>query len=59
MLNLLLQEADDIPAAQKQMLAGLDRILGGLMVPGDFIWDEALAAGFPPEEHPYLYLRLR
>jgi hypothetical protein len=59
MLNLLSQEADDIPAAQKQMLAGLDRILEGLMVPGDFIWDESLTAGFPPEEHPYLYLRLK
>lgn len=59
MLDLLSQEADHIPAAQVQMLAGLDRILEGLMVPGDFIWDETLAAGFSVEEYPYLYLNLR
>lgn len=59
MLDLLSQEADHIPTAQVQMLAGLDRILEGLMVPGDFIWDEALATGFTAEEFPYLYLNLR
>jgi len=59
MLDLLSQEADHIPAAQVQMLAGLDRILEGLMVPGDFIWDEVLAAGFSAEKYPYLYLNLR
>jgi len=59
MLDLLSQEADHIPAAQVQMLAGLDRILEALMVPGDFIWDETLATGFSAEEYPYLYLNLR
>jgi hypothetical protein len=59
MLELLDAEAIDIPTSQRQMLTGLDRILEGLMVPGDFIWDEQLAVGFPPERYPYLYRALR
>ena len=59
MLELLDAEAIDIPTSQQQMLTGLDRILAGLMVPGDFIWDEQLAVGFPPERFPYLYRALR
>jgi len=59
MLQLLEGEAIDIPISQQQMLTGLDRILAGLMVPGDFIWDEQLAVGFPPDRYPYLYSALR
>jgi hypothetical protein len=59
MLQLLAREASNIPIEQQQMLAGLDRILAGLMVPGDFIWEDQLAAGFPPDSYPYLYLNLK
>lgn len=59
MLDLLAREADEIPDTQVQMLAGLDRVLEGLMVPGDFVWDESLEAGFSAEDYPYLYLNLR
>lgn len=59
MLQLLAQEADSIPAAQEQLLGGLDRILDGLMLPGDFVWDDSLSGGFSPADYPYLYYRLR
>jgi hypothetical protein len=59
MLNLLSKEADAIPPAQEQMLAGLDLVLDGLMAVGEFIWDEELAAGFVRSEYPYLYFHLK
>ncbi len=59
MLDLLARKADKIPDTQLQMPAGLDRVLEGLMVPDDFIWDESLEAGFSAENYPYLYLNLR
>lgn len=59
MLNLLAADAPDIPISQRELLAGLDRILEAMMVSGEFIWDEELASGFPPESFPYLYLSLR
>ncbi|MBE9474492.1 MAG: hypothetical protein IMY85_06340 [Chloroflexi bacterium] len=59
MLQLLEGEAIDIPISQQQMLSGLDRILKGLMVPGDFVWDEQLAPGFPPENYSYLHSALK
>lgn len=59
MLNLLSAEADTIPPAQAQMLVGLDLVLDGLMVPGDFIWDKVLADGFARSEYPYLYFHLK
>lgn len=59
MLQLLSTEADHIPEAQGQMLFGLDRILEGVMLPGDFVWDDALESGFSDHEFPYLYYHLR
>lgn len=59
MLTLLEQEADQIPATQLKMLAGLDRILEGSLRRGEFVWDSNLAGGFSPQEYPYLYYRLR
>ena len=56
MLHLLAQEAPEIPITQQQLLAGLDRILEGLLVPAGFIWDQELAAGFSPDIYPHLYL---
>jgi hypothetical protein len=59
MLKFLAADATDIPISQRELLAGLDRVLEGMMVPGQFIWDEELAPGFPSEGFPYLYLSLR
>ncbi len=59
MLYLLAREASEIPVEQQQMVVGLDNILKGLMIPGDFIWDGQLAAGFPQGSYPYLYLKLK
>lgn len=55
MLHLLEGEANDIPNSQREMLNGLDRILNGLMIPGEFVWDAQLEPGFAPETYPYLY----
>jgi hypothetical protein len=59
MLHLLTVETSEIPNAEQQMLAGLDAILSGLFVPGEFIWSADLSAGFPEKEYPYLYGKLR
>ena len=59
MLQLLSGEIREIPHAEKQMLAGLDGILTGLLVPSDFIWEADLSPGFPVDEYPYLYGTLR
>jgi hypothetical protein len=59
MLKFLSEDVPDIPIAQRELLAGLDRILEGMMVPGEFIWDEELETGFPADTFPYLYLSLR
>ena len=59
MLQLLAREADSIPASQEQMLAGLDRVMEGSMLPGEFVWDESLSGGFSSEDYPYLYYHLR
>jgi hypothetical protein len=59
MLQLLSEDLPDIPISQQELLAGLDRVLKGMMVRGDFVWDNELAEGFPPDSFPYLYLTLR
>jgi hypothetical protein len=59
MLQLLAQEADSVPVSQEQMVAVLDRVLEGSMIPGEFVWDESLSGGFLSVEYPYLYYRLK
>ncbi len=59
MLHLLDGETGGIPPSEQQILAGLDNILSGLLVPGEFIWEEELAAGFSRDEFPYLYGTLK
>lgn len=59
MLHLLEKDMRLIPEAEKQMLAGLDAVLDGLFVSGDFIWEQELANGFSEDVYPYLYGRLR
>lgn len=59
MLDFLAADAPEIPISQRELLIGLDKVIEGLTVPGEFIWDEELASGFPAEGFPYLYRALR
>jgi hypothetical protein len=59
MLELLGDDIPEVPIAQEELLKGLDKIIEGLMVSGEFVWDAELEAGFSPLKYPYLYLALR
>ena len=54
-LQLLEPEAVGIPAAELDMRTGLDTLLRAILVPGEFIWEAALEAGFPKAAYWYLY----
>ena len=54
-LQLLEPEAVGIPAAELDMRTGLDTLLRAILVPGEFIWETALEAGFPKADYWYLY----
>lgn len=54
-LQLLEPEAVGIPAAELDMRTGLDTLLRAILVPGEFIWEAALEAGFPKADYWYLY----
>jgi hypothetical protein len=54
-LQLLEPEAVGIPAAELDMRTGLDTLLQAILVPGEFIWEAALEAGFPKADYWYLY----
>ena len=54
-LQLLQDEADQLPAQQLELLEKLDTILRGLFHPGQFAWEAALAPSFPPQAYWYLY----
>jgi hypothetical protein len=58
-LHLLAPEAVDLPLAETQALDGLDQLLRAVFRSGSFVWEERLAAGFPPAIFWYLYGRLR
>jgi hypothetical protein len=58
LLTLLQDQTSDIPAAERELLAGLDRLLEAIFVPGDFVWDDELASGFPQTLYWYLYGRV-
>ncbi len=58
LLQLLEAEAGAIPPEEKELLSGLDLLLKGILVPGDFVWDDELQAAFPPGKYWYLYGRL-
>ena len=57
-LELLANQLEEIPAAEKDLLAGLDKILGAVFVPGGFVWDDDLINGFPNPPFWYLYGRV-
>jgi len=58
MLQLLGAETDNIPQAQRDLLASLDLLLHTVLVSCEFIWDVSLAASFPQEQYWYLYGRV-
>ena len=59
MLHFLKAEANQISEPEQEMLAGLDKILLAVLIPGEFIWDKELQSGFQPQTFPYLYRTLR
>jgi hypothetical protein len=59
MLHFLQIEADPIPSHERELLAGLDKVLSAVLVPGGFIWDQDLLDGFPSQDFPYLYGTLK
>ena len=54
-LHLLLPEAGDLPAAELQMLSGLDRKLKAIFREGDFVWETDLIPAFPKDPFWFLY----
>jgi hypothetical protein len=59
MLHLLKAESNQIPHHEQELLEGLDKVLSAIHVPGEFIWDQELRDGFPPQTFPYLYGTLK
>lgn len=55
-LELLFAESNDLMVREKDLLRSLDLQLKGKASPGEFIWDQALASGFPADQFWYLYL---
>jgi len=55
LLELLLEEAQEIPPPDSKMLVGLDRAIKSVFIVGDFIWDSNLAQKFPTDRYWFLY----
>lgn len=58
-LVLLVEDARQRTAAEDDLLALLDQVLVSYLLPGDFIWDQDLAPGFPPSIYWFLYGQLK
>lgn len=58
MIHLLLAELSQA-SLEGELLDRLDVLLKKYFVPGDFIWDEKLMIGFPPNVFWFLYGTLR
>lgn len=58
-LHLLAPEAIDLPPAELNALAGLDKLLRAVFIPGGFVWEASLASSFPPDTYWFLYGSLR
>ena len=54
-LALLAPDLEEKDKSLSEPLAVLDTQLKGIFIGGDFIWDAALQAGFPPDPYWYLY----
>lgn len=59
LLALLADSSDFIPAAELELLEGLDALLRAALLPGEFVWEAELAPSFPPEPYWYLYGSLK
>ncbi|MHB0987844.1 MAG: hypothetical protein ACYC3P_04155 [Bellilinea sp.] len=55
-LELLFAESNDLMVREKDLLRSLDLQLKGKASPGEFIWNQTLAGGFPADPFWYLYL---
>jgi hypothetical protein len=58
-LTLLGVDIGDVDGQNLKLLREADDILQTRFVPGEFIWELALQAGFPPDEYWYLWGKLR
>jgi len=54
-LHLLEKEAYSLPLSFEAHLQTLDAELRTLLIPGDFVWDEALKVVFPDTDYWFLY----
>lgn len=59
MLDLLKDESANIQPADRELLSALDQLLRAVLMPGEFVWDQNLAPGFPRDRFWYLYGRLK
>ena len=57
MLHLLQPEIPSIEQAELDLLKTLDTVLRKHLTGDEFVWDPALAGGFPAEEYWFLYGR--
>jgi hypothetical protein len=55
MLEMLSQEARDLPQIELELLSGLDKALQAKMLLGRFVWEDDLISSFPSEKYWYLY----
>jgi hypothetical protein len=55
MVEMLFPEAGEIPQEDTDLLTVLDAVLKGWLIPGKFIWEQAIQNGFPSETYWYLY----
>jgi len=58
MLHLLMAELP-APPVEQEALSQQDGALRTSLIPGDFIWDAGMQAGFPREVYWYLYGKLK
>jgi hypothetical protein len=58
MLHLLLAELPSQPA-EAELISQLDGIVRANLIPGGFVWEGGLQAGFPRETYWYLYGKLK
>ena len=54
-ISLLYPEMEKPDKEYLELLDGLDTTLRSIFIPGDFVWDEEVAAGFPRDTFWYLW----
>lgn len=53
--GLLVHVTQTVPPEQARRLESLDHSLRGLFLPGEFVWEAALAAVYPQRDFWFLY----